>query len=287
MIHTAKQLKDLIRNLSAKTNVNAQYLMRAYMIERFCERLSLSRYKDQFVLKGGMLIAAMVGQNVRSTMDADVTVKGFPLSVELLTSIFKEVIAIPMEDGVTFSITRVDDIMDEATYTGLRVGIEALLEQSKIPFKIDVSTGDAITPREIHFQYPLMFEARSIEICAYNLETILAEKLETIISRATTNTRMRDFYDIYTLSKLYGEQINHSILRRAVQATAANRGTLKQLKCAPQVFSDIATSTSMQRLWANYQHNFEYARDISWGNAVDAATVMEQRVHILKEKDAR
>ena len=201
------ELKDLIRNLSKKKSADAQILMRNYMMERFLERISLSEYKDKFILKGGMLVAAMVGLDARATMDLDATIKGANVSLTDVETIISNIIAIPIDDGVLFCIKRISEIMEEADYPGVRVSMETKFDGVITPLKIDISTGDVITPKEIRYRFNLMLEDRTIEVWAYNLETVLAEKLETVISRNVTNTRMRDFYDIYILQKLYGEQL--------------------------------------------------------------------------------
>ena len=226
MITTARQLKDLIRNLSKKKSADAQILMRNYMMERFLERISLSEYKNQFILKGGMLVAAMVGLDARATMDLDATIKGTNVSVEDVEMIISQIISIPLDDGVSFRIKRISEIMEEADYPGVRVSMETKFDGVITPLKIDISTGDIITPREIKYNFNLMLENRTIEVWAYNLETVLAEKLETVVSRNVTNTRMRDFYDIYILQKLYGEQLQKQVLWTALVATAKKRGTL-------------------------------------------------------------
>ena len=199
MIKTARQLKDLIRNLSRKKSADAQLLMRNYMMERFLDRISLSEYRDKFILKGGMLVAAMVGLDARSTMDLDATVKGTNVNVEDIENLISAIVSVPIDDGVKFQLKSISEIMDEAEYPGIRVNMTATFDGVVTPLKIDISTGDVITPGEVRYSFKLMLEERSIDIWAYNLETVLAEKLETIITRTTTNTRMRDFYDIYIL----------------------------------------------------------------------------------------
>ena len=266
MITTARQLKDLIRNLSKKKSTDAQILMRNYMMERFLERISLSEYKDQFILKGGMLVAAMVGLDARATMDLDATVKGANVSVTDIEMIISRIISIPIDDGVSFRIKRISEIMEEADYPGVRVSMETKFDGVITPLKIDISTGDVITPREIKYSFNLMFEDRTIEVWAYNLETVLAEKLETVISRNVTNTRMRDFYDIYILQKLYEEQFKKEVLWNALVATARKRGTLEQIESGDirEVFEEVESSSIMEKLWKTYQKNYSYAADIPW-----------------------
>ena len=266
MITTARQLKDLIRNLSKKKSADAQILMRNYMMERFLERISLSEYKNQFILKGGMLVAAMVGLDARATMDLDATIKGTNVSVEDVEMIISKIISIPLNDGVLFRIKRISEIMEEADYPGVRVSMETKFDGVITPLKIDISTGDIITPREIKYNFNLMLENRIIEVWAYNLETVLAEKLETVISRNVTNTRMRDFYDIYILQKLYGEQLSKDVLRDALVATAKKRETLEQIETEDidEVFDEIQSSSVMENLWKAYQRNYSYSADIPW-----------------------
>ena len=271
MIKTAKQLKDLIRNLSKKKSADAQILMRNYMMERFLERISLSRYQDKFVLKGGMLVAAMVGLDARATMDIDATIKGADVNVEAVEQIITEIVSVPLEDGVTFRIKQISEIMDEAEYPGIRVSIETEFDGVRTPLKIDISTGDVITPKEIQYSFKLMLEDRSIDVWAYNLETVMAEKLETVISRNTTNTRMRDFYDIHILLKLYGNTLNTNVLEEALQATAKKRGTDYHLKDAQEIFDEVQNDSNMQKLWKSYQKKFSYAADISWEMVMESA----------------
>ena len=266
MITAARQLKDLVRNLSKKKSADAQILMRNYMMERFLERISLSEYKNQFILKGGMLVAAMVGLDARATMDLDATIKGTNVSVEDVEMIISKIISIPLNDGVLFRIKRISEIMEEADYPGVRVSMETKFDGVITPLKIDISTGDIITPREIKYNFNLMLENRTIEVWAYNLETVLAEKLETVISRNVTNTRMRDFYDIYILQKLYGEQLSKDVLRDALVATAKKRETLEQIETEDidEVFDEIQSSSVMENLWKAYQRNYSYSADIPW-----------------------
>ena len=266
MITTARQLKDLVRNLSNKKFADAQILMRNYMMERFLERISLSEYKNQFILKGGMLVAAMVGLDARATMDLDATIKGTNVSVEDVEMIISQIISIPLDDGVSFRIKRISEIMEEADYPGVRVSMETKFDGVITPLKIDISTGDIITPREIKYNFNLMLENRTIEVWAYNLETVLAEKLETVISRNVTNTRMRDFYDIYILQKLYGEQLSKDVLWDALVATAKKRETLEQIETEDidEVFDEIQSSSVMENLWKAYQRNYSYSADIPW-----------------------
>ncbi len=270
MIKTATQLKDLIRNLSKKKSADAQILMRNYMMERFLERISVSKYQDKFILKGGMLVAAMVGLDARATMDIDATIKGADVNVEAVENIIAEIVSVPLEDGVTFRIKQISEIMDEADYPGVRVSMETEFDGVRTPLKIDISTGDVITPKEIQYRFKLMLEDRSIEVWAYNLETVMAEKLETVISRNITNTRMRDFYDIHILLSLYESTLDTKVLGEALQATARKRETEYHLKDAQEIFDEVQSDSGMEKLWKSYQKKFSYAADISWETVMES-----------------
>ena len=280
MIKTARQLKDLIRNLSREKSADAQILMRNYMMERFLERISLSEYRDKFILKGGMLVAAMVGLDARSTMDLDATIKGANVNVEDIENLISSIVTVPIDDGVKFQLKSISEIMDEAEYPGIRVSMSTTFDGVVTPLKIDISTGDAITPREVRYSFKLMLEDRSIDIWAYNLETVLAEKLETIITRATTNTRMRDFYDIYILEQLHGTTLNSKILHDALLATAHKRGSEKYLNQAEEVFDEVENDSVMQKLWGAYRKKFSYASDLEWDVIMKAI----RRLYALCEK---
>ena len=218
MIHTAKQLKDKVKNMSGGNSEVAQALIRTYFMERFLERVSVSEYRNNFILKGGMLVASIVGVDMRATMDIDTTVKALPLNEKDARAIIERIGELQLEDGVKFKITLVKEIMEEFNYPGIRMMIEANLERMRQPFKIDISTDDAITPGAVEYKYKLMFEDRSISVLSYNLETLLAEKMQTILARGLANTRMRDFFrrkiniayfyilfaKSYSLSKVYG-----------------------------------------------------------------------------------
>ena len=271
MITTARQLKDLIRNMSKKKSADAQILMRNYMMERFLERISLSEYKNQFILKGGMLVAAMVGLDARATMDLDATIKGTNVSVEDVEMIISQIISIPLDDGVSFRVKRISEIMEEADYPGVRVSMETKFDGVITPLKIDISTGDIITPRAIEYDYSLMLEERSIKLWSYNLETIFAEKLQTILARGILNTRMRDFYDVYTLMLRNEERINHEILKQAFEATCNKRNTTDIITSGMQILDIIINDDRLNNLWNSYQQKYLYARDIPFEAAVKKA----------------
>ena len=277
MIKSSTQLKDLVRNLAKSTGIPNYILIRRYMMERFLERLSQTQYRDAFILKGGMLISEMVGIQVRATNDFDITVAGLPLTEKSMDQIIREIIAVDLGDQVTFSMTGISPIMDDSEYEGLRVGIETRLDNMITPLKIDISTGDAITPQAITYDYSLMFEDRTIAIKAYTIETVLAEKIETMISRADTNTRMRDFYDMHILLKSCFGEIDNYTLRNALDATAKQRGTADYLNRAESVLAVLEDSPRMAELWQNYQMKNSYAKDIPW----DAVTFSARKLCMM------
>ncbi|MHB8963722.1 MAG: nucleotidyl transferase AbiEii/AbiGii toxin family protein [Saccharofermentanales bacterium] len=267
-MNTATQLKALIRNIAKEKKVNAQVLLRHYMLERLLERISESKYRNNFILKGGLLISSMAGIDNRSTMDMDTTIKGIAVSKETIEMMIDEILGISINDNVNMKIKGIEDIREEADYSGFRVSIDTNFDGIRLNIKIDITTGDTITPREIEYKYNLMFEDRPIEVLAYNLETVLAEKLETIISRGTINTRMRDFYDIYILSKMPNDKINNTILNEAIVGTATKRGTLALFNDKRRIISEVKSSSIMQDLWAMYQKKYDYAADFTWDDVI-------------------
>lgn len=268
-MNTSTQLKALIRNLSKGKSVQAEIILRNFMLERLLERISLSPFRDNFILKGGMLVAAMVGIDTRSTMDMDATIRGISFTKEDLEQALKAILAYPVDDGVTMSIKGFENIRDESEYPGIRVSIEAMLDKTRQIMKVDITTGDMITPRAIEYSFRLLFEDRSISILAYNLETVLAEKLETIFSRGTTTTRMRDYYDVHILTTLRRQDINWNLFSEAFKNTAEKRGSLRRLLEARQdIMNEIERSPVLADLWIRYQQKNSYALDLTWMQAI-------------------
>ena len=284
MIHSSKQLKDLIRNLSKEVGIEAHVLIRKYMMERFLERVSSSKYNGSFILKGGMLVAAFVGVEARATMDIDTTIKGIPVTIVDMERTITEISNIDLGDNVKFRIKKVLEIMDEAEYSGIRFSMDAVLDGAVIPLKIDISTGDEITPREIAYSYKLMFEDRTIPIMTYPIETVLAEKLETVISRSITNTRMRDFYDIHILLK--SQNINADILALALERTAKKRGNFSLLENAESVLKVVKSDEDMKRLWDIYQKKFKYAGEYTWDEVIHSVRELsiEAKLDVVKHR---
>ena len=269
MIKTSRQLKDLIRNRAKGDSDKSGLLIRNYGMERFLERVALSKYKDNFILKGGMLVSSMVGLDNRATMDIDTTIRNFPLDEDHAREIVEKIAAIEIDDNIRFSVKDVSTIMDEAEYGGVRLSLDAFLDTMKIPLKIDISTGDAITPAEIEYHYKLMFEQRYISLWAYPLETVLAEKMETILSRGVLNTRLRDFYDLYILQQTE-KRIDRNTLSAALAATCRKRESETILPEYGRTLDEIYTSRVMRGLWENYQRKNNYAAGITWETVLNS-----------------
>ena len=264
------QLKGIIKNMADKTGIKANALLQNYMLERLLERISVSEYKWKFILKGGMLISAIVGLDSRTTMDMDVTIKGVDFSKENLLSIFERILKVPIPDGVKFILRGIEEIREESEYGGYRISIEIAYETVVVPLKIDISTGDIITPKEVLYSFDLLFEDRKIEILAYNLETVLAEKFETIISRGILNTRARDFYDIYILTTLQEKNINKDDFKNALTSTATKRETLEKINDSLSIIEEIKEDKTIQGIWKAYTKRFVYANDIAFEESIAA-----------------
>lgn len=265
----AMQLKAILKNMAKQKNISAQLVLQNYMLERLLERVSVSKYRDNFILKGGFLIAAMVGLDTRATMDMDATIKGYPVNEETVQKMFEEICAIELNDDVAFTFRQIGEIREGDEYTGYRVTLTADYPPMAVPLKLDITTGDKITPKEIEYSFKLLLEDRSISILAYNLETILAEKLETVISRSDQNTRPRDYYDIYMLMKLQSHNVNLSSLKDALAATCNRRGSAEVIKGYIQIMERVKNSTIMQEQWKKYQKEFDYASDITFEDTCD------------------
>jgi len=272
------QLKAFIKKKAAENHISAQLVMQSYLMERLLERISFSTYKRNFILKGGFLIAAIVGLDSRATMDLDATVKGFPLTHEAIRKIFEEICAIIVDDDVCFSVIRTSDIRESSDYPGIRISLIANYPPLAVPLTVDVTTGDKITPREVEYSFNPMFDDRSISIMAYNLETILAEKLETVLSRNIANTRPRDFYDIHTLYTLRSLDCDIEVLRQAFDGTVKKRGSLALLEQYSNIVESIKTNQQMCRFWERYQKEFDYAQDISFVDTCNTILLIMNRI---------
>ena len=270
----AMQLKAVIKNISKDKHISAQLVMQNYMLERLLERISVSKYHQNFILKGRFLIAAMVGLDTRATMDIDATIKEWPVNEESIKKMFLDICKIDVHDDVVFEFKKIGEIREGDEYTGYRVSLSANYPPMAVPLKLDITTGDKITPREIEYRFKLLLEDREISVLAYNLETVLAEKLETIVSRGDQNTRPRDYYDVYILSKLQYKNIKTEYLKAALKATSKKRSSSDILKNYKNIIDVVRNSDAMIKQWKTYQKDFEYATDISFSEVCDAVVQM-------------
>ena len=276
MIETATQLKAKVRNLSGGDSNKAQTLIRNFIMERFLERIALSQYRNNFILKGGMLVAAVVGLDTRATIDIDATVRALNLTMENATRIVEEIIAVEIPDGVQFEITKVIDIMEEHDYAGIRFMLEATLDKLRQAIKIDISTGDIITPGAVEYSYNLMFEDRAISLWTYNLETLLAEKLETIMARETANTRMRDYYDVHVISRQ--ESFDPMILKSAFLATCSKRDTIGLIPNFRIILSSVESDDVMRNQWNHFREDSFFVGELSWDEVMDSVKLLAELV---------
>ena len=268
---SATAVKAKIKNKAGGSSDKSQIMLRIYLMERLLERVSLSKYRDNFVLKGGLLVSSLVGVDMRSTMDVDTTVKSLPMNKKSVQKILEEIMAIEVEDGVSFRISKVQDIMEGHEYEGLRFMIECSMDRLKQTIKIDISTGDEITPGAIEYKLPLIIEDRTIELWAYNLETLLAEKLETIMVRAEANTRMRDFYDIHVLLEQDAVTIYRDTMKAAFYATCNKRGSIELIGTIDDVINKITDDETMRQLWNNYRKTNYYVGALEWEEVIGSA----------------
>lgn len=247
------------------------------MMERFLERIENSKYADNFVIKGGILVTSMVGIAMRSTMDIDTTISNLNLSEEDVKKVVTEIMMVDLRDDIIFSIENVTRIMDDMEYPGIRIMLSAQLEKMVVPLKIDISTGDVITPHAIKHQYKLMLEDCCISLWSYSLETLLAEKLQTILVRGLLNTRMRDLYDICILLSVYRTNINIQNMKDAFRATCNKRDSLYLVENGTQILNTITNDENLHRLWRSYQKKYNYAQDYNYEMVMDIIAELYQK----------
>lgn len=266
---TPEQLKGAIRNIAKKNNLLPQEILQMFLFERILERLSVSKYKDNFILKGGLLISSIIGIAERTTMDMDTTVRGIPMEEENINKIIQEIIKIDVEDGIVFEFVKMEPIRDDDSYNNFRVHLRAVYGKVNNPMKIDITTGDKITPAAVEYAYKMMFDDKQIPVMAYTLETILAEKYETIIRRNIGNTRARDFYDLYVLYTTRKDEIRKGILKLAVEHTAQKRGSLEEIKDYKAICQEILEEDDLNRLWNNYAKENGYVAQLDYKDMVN------------------
>ena len=278
MIKNRDSLKAKASNLSKKTNIPNKYLIQNFMFEALLKRISKSKYKDKFIIKGGLLLSSIFGVNLRSTMDLDTTIKGLPLDRDTITKVINEIISIDVEDNVRLEIENMKDIREEELYSGFEVNLKAEFDGLKTNLMIDITTGDVITYEEIEFKYSTLFDNEIINIMTYNYETIIAEKFESIISRNIDNTRMKDYYDLYMFVHLKWDDINKDTLRKAIFNTSKARETLDYINNANKYIELISDDSRLKALWNSYQNNYEYVKDIKFVDVINAIKIINAMI---------
>jgi len=267
-----KQFLARIRKLAKERRITPQIMLQEIILDDLIDRISNSPYQNNLVLKGGFLLASLIGTDTRSTRDIDTSIVGLPVTEDKMKSVFREICDIELPDDIIkLSIVKIDEIREDDEYSGYRIHIRAQIYTTRVDVKIDISTGDVITERATQYGHKMILEDRTIQIMAYTVETIIAEKLETIVSRADANTRLKDFYDLYLLNRQGKAEIKFDILKKAIQATSEKRETADQLGAYISVLTALKASPSLQRLWIAYQKSNEYARGIDFGITCDAA----------------
>ena len=281
MKRNTMSFKAIINNMAKENNVAAQSVLQTYMLERLLERISISKYKDNFILKGGMLISAMLGIDSRTTMDMDTTIKGFPLTKDNITNIMDEICNIEIDDNVTLKINKVELIREDDDYGGYRITFEAKYNnEMPVIMKIDITTGDKITYKEIEYSFTLMLEDRKIQIWSYNVETIIAEKFEAIVKRGVLSTRIRDYYDVYMLINTQNKIIDKKTLKDAITLTAQYRGTSEIIKDWKKIVEKIANDSKMRQQWKRYQKDNFYAEEIEYDELINAISRVGEIIEI-------
>lgn len=274
MIKNKDSLKAKVSNLASSTNIPNKYLIQSFMFEALLKRISVSKYKDKFIIKGGLLLSSIFGVNLRSTMDLDTTIKGLPLDRTIITKVVNEIISIDLKDNIKLEIENIKDIREEELYSGFNINLKAEFDGLRTNLMIDITTGDVITYKEVQFEYKTLFDNETVNIMTYNYETIIAEKFEAIISRNIDNTRMKDYYDLYMFVNLKWNDIDKTTLRKAIFNTSKKRDTLNYIEEADKYIELINEDSKLKSLWKNYQNNYAYAKDISFEDTIAAIKVI-------------
>ena len=260
MIKNAKSLMDKANNLAKQYDIRANEVLQNYMFERILERISVSKYKNNFILKGGLLLSSIMGIDTRTTMDMDTCIKGINLTEDELYKVLNEILSIDVNDGVKFMVRNSKPIREEEDYSGLKYNLLASFDNIRVNLSIDIATGDLITPREIEYDYKMMFEDKNLKIMTYNIETIIAEKFQTIISKGVLNSRMKDYYDIYYL--ITNKKYSKETLKLAIEKTFDKRKT--EIESTDKIISEIEKSDFINDLWNAYRNKYKYAKNIEF-----------------------
>lgn len=270
MIKNVQSLKSRVRNYSQKTGVSHQQIIQNYISERFLERVSYSNFKNNFIIKGGCLLSSVMGIDMRTTMDIDTNISGVLFTKETLESMVNTIIDIEIDDGITFHIRAIEEIKETKDYNGFRFKMISNFDNIAVPFDIDISTGDIITPSSIQYRYKKIFEDGYIDLIAYNYETIIAEKLQAILELKLRNSRMKDYYDLYYFAVFRWNELDLQNLKRAVQVTFRNRNSLSDLNNACQLIQIFKEDDTLNKLWRGYQETHSYAKQILFVDVIES-----------------
>jgi len=277
---TSEQIKGAIRNISKKTGINPNSLLQMCLFEGILEKLSKSKYSENFILKGGLLISSLIGVDMRSTMDMDTTLRGIPLNEVSITKILNEILAIEIDADIEYKLIKLSPIRQEDVYEDFCASISCIFGKINATLNIDITTGDVITPREMNYSYSKILEEGTIPIMTYTIETILAEKFETISSRNITTTRARDFYDLYMIYSIYKDKIDKGILRKAIERTSKYRGSFETALQYKEIVELFRESETPKKLWKKYTQNNPYAKDVDF---LDTISVYEEIGTVLNQ----
>ena len=264
-----KELKEKSKELERKYKLNHYELLQRFMFERILERISCSKYQENFILKGGLLLSALFGIDNRTTRDMDTTIKGLNISKEQMINVLNEILSIDLKDGVKFELIDVTDIREDDEYGGNKFHLIGKLENLKINLDIDISTGDKVVPKELKYSYPSLFEKKKISIYTYNVETIISEKIETILRRGQYNSRMKDYYDIHMLLSKFEDNIDRNILKLSITQTFNKRESYDYLKDYMQILNGIVSYERIINLWNIYAKKNKYAKNIKFEEIIN------------------
>lgn len=279
---TSEQIKGAIRNISKKTGVNPNSLLQMCLFEGILEKLSKSKYSENFILKGGLLISSLIGVDMRSTMDMDITIRGIPLNEVSITKILNEILVIEIDADIEYKLIKLSPIRQEDVYEDFCASISCIFGKINATLNIDITTGDVITPREMNYSYSKILEEGTIPIMTYTIETILAEKFETISSRNITTTRARDFYDLYMIYSIYKDKIDKGILRKAIERTSKYRGSFETALQYKEIVELFRESETLKELWKKYTQNNPYTKDVDF---LDTISIYEEIGTVLNVND--
>ena len=278
---TSEQIKGAIRNISKNKGVNPNSLLQMFLFEGILEKISKSKYNKNFILKGGLLISSLIGVDMRSTMDMDTTIKGIPVRKDVISKILNEILEIKINSDIEYELIKLSPIRKEDMYEDFSASISCTFGKINTRLNIDITTGDVITPKEMQYSYSRILEEGIIPIRTYTIESILAEKFETISSRNITTTRARDFYDLYMLYDIYKEKINKKVLKDAIKRTSKNRNSYEEVLKYKEIADLFENSYNIKELWEKYVRNNKYVGNI---NFIDTIKIYKEIGMIMEEK---